>query len=100
MLKDILKLYFGVRIKGMLTMKETDLVIDITNQLIALRDDPAAHQPSMYYWYSTTVVDYFINTRREYFGQFSSNYTIKGSLIFVLLTGNIQGHDLLSPNQQ
>ena len=42
MLKDILKLYFGVRIKGMLIMKKTDLVIDITNQLIALRDDPAA----------------------------------------------------------
>jgi len=25
-----------------LTMKKADLVIDITNQLIALRDDPAA----------------------------------------------------------
>ena len=40
-LKDILKLYYGVRLKGMSTMKKTDLVIEV--RLIALRgDEPAA----------------------------------------------------------
>jgi acetyl-CoA carboxylase alpha subunit len=29
--KDILKLYDGVRLKGMSTMKKTDLVIEVTN---------------------------------------------------------------------
>ena len=41
-LKDILKLYYGVRLKGMSTMKKTDLVIEVTNRLIALRDERAA----------------------------------------------------------
>ena len=42
-LKDILKFYFGVRLEGMLTVKKTDHVIEVTNQLIALRDRPVAH---------------------------------------------------------
>ena len=40
-LKDILKFYFNItRLKGVLTMKKADLVIEVTNQLIASRDRP------------------------------------------------------------
>jgi hypothetical protein len=40
-LKDILKFYFNItRLKGLLTMKKADLVIEVTNQLIASRDRP------------------------------------------------------------
>ena len=42
MLKDILKFYFNARLKGMSTMKKSDLVIEVTNQLIALRDTQAS----------------------------------------------------------
>jgi hypothetical protein len=39
-LRDILKFYFRVRPKGMATMKKPDLVVEVTNQLIAARDGP------------------------------------------------------------
>ncbi len=37
-LKDILKFYYGTRLKGMSTMKKPDLVIEVTSQLIASRN--------------------------------------------------------------
>ncbi len=37
-LRDILKLYFNARPKGILPMKKADLVIEVTNQLITSRD--------------------------------------------------------------
>ena len=41
-LKDILKFYYGTRLKGMSTMKKPDLVIEVTNQLIASRNGTVA----------------------------------------------------------
>ena len=38
-LRYILKFYFHVRPKGMATMKKPDLVAEVTNQLIAARED-------------------------------------------------------------
>ena len=38
-LRDILKFYFRVKPKGMATMKKPDLVVEVTNQLIAARED-------------------------------------------------------------
>ncbi|KAI2498520.1 hypothetical protein MHU86_15980 [Fragilaria crotonensis] len=39
-LKDILKYYYTVKIKGMSTMKKPDLVMAVITQFIALRDGP------------------------------------------------------------
>jgi hypothetical protein len=39
-LKDILKYYYSVKIKGMSTMKKPDLVMAVITQFIALRDGP------------------------------------------------------------